>query len=101
MSIIKVLRERTKPITVAELAKLLSVAEGTVQRWVRRRQIPVIRIGDVIRFDGTLLANWIEREGACACPPRAPSNPEGYLHWEDLGELVPKEPIIGQQKEKE
>ena len=102
MSIIKVLRERTKPITVAELAKLLSVAEGTVQRWVRRRQIPVIRIGDVIRFDGTLLANWIEVQAACPFPPRAPENPDADpLHWQDLGELVPKGPVIRQQKESE
>ena len=101
MSIIKTLRERAEPLNVAELAKLLVVRETTILRWVRRRQIPAIRIGDVIRFDGTLLADWIELEGACARSPRAPSDPGDYLHWEDLGELVPKGPVIRQQKESE
>jgi excisionase family DNA binding protein len=83
MSIIKVLREKTEPLTVAELAVLLRVAEDTVQRWARRRQIPSIRIGNVIRFDGTMLADWVELQGACTHPiiqpfihPRAPANPE-------------------------
>ena|ERR1039458_9419440 len=101
MSIIKTLRERAEPLNVAELAKLLLVTEATVQRWARQKQIPCIRIGDTIRFDATMLADWIELEGACARPPRAPSNPEGYLHWEDLGELVPRKPVIKQQKESE
>lgn len=92
MSIVKVLREKTGPLNVSELAKLLNVAEGTILRWVRRRQIPSIRIGDVIRIDGTMLADWIELEGACARPPRAPSNPEDYqMRWTDLGELAPEE----------
>ena len=101
MSILKKLRERDEPLNVSELSELLNVAQTTVQRWARLKQIPCIRIGDVIRFDGTLLADWIELEGACACPPRAPSSPEDYLHWEDMGELVRREPVIGQQKEKE
>ena len=100
MSIIKTLRGRAEPLNVAELAKLLVVRETTILRWVRRRQIPAIRIGDVIRFDGTLLANWIEVQAACPFPPRAPENPDADpLHWQDLGELVPKEPVIRQQKE--
>jgi excisionase family DNA binding protein len=99
MSILKVLRERTEPLNVAELAKLLVVTEATVQRWVRNRQIPFIRIGDTIRFDPTLLADWLELEGACNQPivgrflhPRAPGNPDDYqMRWTDLGELATKE----------
>jgi excisionase family DNA binding protein len=99
MSIIKALRERTEPLNVAELAKLLRVAEDTVQGWARRRQIPSIRIGNVVRFDGTMLADWVELQGACTHPiirpflhPRAPGNPDDcQMRWEDLGELAPKE----------
>jgi len=97
MSILKKLRERTEPLNVSDLANLLSVTEATVQRWVRNRQIPFIRIGDVIRFDGCTLADWIELEGACNQPivgrflhPRAPGNTDEYqMRWTDLGELGP------------
>jgi excisionase family DNA binding protein len=99
MSILKVLRERTEPLNVAELAKLLRVTEDTVQRWGRKRQIPCIRIGSVIRFDGGMLADWVELQGACTHPiirpflqPRAPGNPDDYqMRWTDLGELATKE----------
>jgi excisionase family DNA binding protein len=63
MSILKTLRERAGPLDVKELAELLDVTEATVQRWVRRRQIPAIRIGDVIRFDPAILADWMAKQG--------------------------------------
>jgi len=99
MSILRVLRERTEPMTVAELAALLRVTEDTVQRWARQRQIPSIRIGNVVRFDGTMLADWVELQGAFTHPvirpflhPRAPGNPTDYqMLRTDLGELAPKE----------
>lgn len=97
MSILKKLRERIDPMNVSELAKLLNVTESTILRWVRTRQIPAIRIGDVIRIDGAMLADRIELEEVCNQPnaarflhPRAPGNPEDYqMKWEDLGALVP------------
>ena len=97
MSIIKTLRERETPLSVAELAKLLDVTEATVQRWGRKRQIPTIRIGDVIRFDPEKLADWIELQwattiGGVSTLFRRPRAPEDYseLRWEDLGELTPE-----------
>jgi excisionase family DNA binding protein len=103
MSIIKTLRERAQPLNVAELAKLLLVTEGTIQKWARLKQIPCIRVGDTIRIDPGMLADWIEVQANCTCPPCAPSNPEDYLHWQDLEELVPKEsvrkPCVTQQRE--
>ena len=101
MSILKKLRERAEPLNVAELAKLFSVTEATVQRWVRNRQIPFIRIGDVIRFDGCTLADRIELQGACTQPivgrflhPRPAGNPDDYqMKWEDLAELNPRRNI--------
>lgn len=64
MSILKNLRGRTTPLNVKDLAELLDVTEGTIQRWVRRRQVPAIRVGDVIRFDPAMLADWIELQAA-------------------------------------
>lgn len=90
MSILKTLLERDTPLNVAELAKLLSVTESTVQRWVRNRQIPSIRIGDVIRFDPGMLADWIELRAATTKgfvtvirQPHSDEDPQ--LKWEDLG----------------
>lgn len=92
MSILKKLREREEPLNTSELAKLLAVTETTIQKWARKKQIPSIRIGDTIRIDPGMLADWIELEGACARPPRAPGSPdEGQLHWQELGELAPED----------
>jgi excisionase family DNA binding protein len=64
MSILKNLRGRTAPLNVKALAGLLDVTEGTIRRWVQRRQVPAIRVGDVIRFDPGMLADWIELQAA-------------------------------------
>jgi len=99
MSIIQTLRARAEPLTVSELAKLLKVAEATVQGWARKRQIPSIRIGNIIRFDPGMLADWVELQGACTHPiirpflhPHAPADPSEFeMRWEDLGQLAPEE----------
>jgi excisionase family DNA binding protein len=99
MSIIQFLREKTELLNVAELAALLRVAEDTVQGWARRQQIPSIRVGNTIRFDGNMLADWVEIQGACVHPiirpflhPRPAADPSEFqMTWEDLGELAPKE----------
>ena len=108
MSIIKKLRERTEPWNVAELAKLLVVTEATVQRWVRNRQIPFIRIGDTIRFDPSMLADWLELQGASNQPivgrflhPRAAGNPDDFqMRWTDLAELNPRRNIKPEEEPK-
>jgi excisionase family DNA binding protein len=108
MSILKMLREKAEPLTVAKLAGLLRVAEDTVQRWVRQRQIPSVRIGNVIRFDGETLADWVELQGACTHPiirpflqPRVPGDPDDYqMRWTDLGELASKDTRNGAAPEK-
>jgi len=53
-------RARTKPLSVSEVAEMLGVAESTVQRWVRNRELPAIRVADTIRFDPTVLADRLE-----------------------------------------
>jgi len=64
MSMIEELRARTEPLNVREVAKLLGVAESTVQRWVRNRELPAIRVADTIRFDPQALADRLEQVNA-------------------------------------
>jgi len=88
MSIVKALRARTEPLNVSELAKLLLVTEATVQRWVRRRQIPCIKIADTIRIDPGMLADWIEFQAA---RPQASASEDYEMRWQELGELDPED----------
>jgi excisionase family DNA binding protein len=98
MSILKNLCERKEPLNVVELAQLLNVTEATVQKWARQKQIPSIRIGDTIRFDPSMLADFIDLQAASTrmsaryLHPRAPINPDDFrMTWQDLGELAPEE----------
>jgi excisionase family DNA binding protein len=63
MSILRKLREQTRPLGVKEVAELFDVTESTIQRWIRRGEIPAIRVSDTIRIDPVVLADWIERRG--------------------------------------
>ncbi|MGA2644907.1 MAG: helix-turn-helix domain-containing protein [Candidatus Sulfotelmatobacter sp.] len=93
MSIPKVLRERNETMNVVELAKLLRVSAATVQRWGRQRLIPTIRVGDTIRFDPGMLADWVELRAACTHQLLDPGEPpsEHQLGWQEMGELAPEE----------
>lgn len=71
MSILRNLREQTRPLGVKEIAELFDVSEGTIQRWVRRGEIPAIRVSDTIRFDCGLLADWIEQRSITNDEPDA------------------------------
>jgi excisionase family DNA binding protein len=102
MSILKNLRGRTAPLNVKDFAELLDITEGTVLRWVRRRQVPAIRVGDVIRFDAGMLADWIELQAASSqryqdginrlirMRDRALEDKSFQMTREDLGEERPK-----------
>jgi excisionase family DNA binding protein len=99
MSILKMLREKDEPLTVSDIAGLMTVTAATVQRWVRNRQIPFIRVGDVLRFDGEMLADWIEKEGACNQHPRAPED-DCQIRWAELGEST-REEVPGPEEKPE
>lgn len=50
-------------MTVNEVAKLLSVAEKTIRKYVWERSIPYFKIGGHVRFDQQKILEWIqERE---------------------------------------
>ena len=79
MSILKKLREQTRPLGVKEIAELFDVTEATIQRWVRGREVPALRIADTIRFDPGILADWIEQRSIVGVEPDA-----GTGHVEDV-----------------
>ncbi len=51
-------REFIMMIDVKEVAKLLSVSEKTVYRWISKKEIPVYKIGDTYRFNRVELMEW-------------------------------------------
>jgi excisionase family DNA binding protein len=57
-----VLRQRTTAMTVTEVAQLLQVSEQTLYRYAQRGLIPVLRFGDVVRFDPTQIADWLSAQ---------------------------------------
>ena len=45
-------------ISVREVAKLLSVTEKTIYRWIKKRQIPATRVGELYRFNRLEILDW-------------------------------------------
>ncbi|NLE61618.1 MAG: PTS transporter subunit EIIA [Planctomycetes bacterium] len=45
-------------LTVRDAAKLLSVSERTIYRWIDSGSLPVYRVGDQFRFNRTELLEW-------------------------------------------
>ena len=55
-----------KLLTVEQLCELLQVKKGLVYKWVHYRNIPHIKIGNVLRFKESRVEKWIakrERKG--------------------------------------
>ena len=52
------------PLLVKELAAMLRVNKATVYRWTTRQHnpLPHVRIGGVVRLDGTWTADWLQRQ---------------------------------------
>lgn len=44
--------------TAADVAAHLQVAEGTVNQWVKSRDIPVVKVGRLNRFDPDAIRGW-------------------------------------------
>lgn len=54
------LRATRRPLTVRQAAEALGLHEQTVYKWSRTGRIPTLRIGGALRFDPSLLADWLE-----------------------------------------
>jgi len=51
-------RRKGLNLTVRDAAKLLSVSEKTIYRWINQLKLPVSRIGDQYRFNRAELLEW-------------------------------------------
>jgi Helix-turn-helix domain len=62
--VIAKLRRVDGALLVKELAAMLRVNKATVYRWTTRQHdpLPHVRIGGVVRLDGTWTADWLKRQ---------------------------------------
>ena len=49
-------------LTVAQLAHRLQVSVSTIYGWVDRDYIPFLIVGDLVRFDPTVIHKWMMAE---------------------------------------
>lgn len=59
-------------LTVEEIARFLKVSPQTVYYWVRRKEMPSIRIGKHLRFEPEKVLAHFQNQRALAC--RTPSS---------------------------
>ncbi|MBM4288790.1 MAG: helix-turn-helix domain-containing protein [Deltaproteobacteria bacterium] len=48
-----------KLLKPAELSEHLAVPKATIYSWVRRRDIPFVKLAGVVRFDPQEINNWL------------------------------------------
>jgi excisionase family DNA binding protein len=49
-----------KLLKPAELSEHLAVPKATIYSWVRRGDIPFVKLGGLVRFDPEEINNWIK-----------------------------------------
>jgi len=54
------MKEKNEFLTVEELAELLKVSPRTIRRIIKRKEMPVIRIGRQLRFRRQDVDNWLD-----------------------------------------
>ena len=59
MTLIDQLRKRKGYLPLQEAADILGVHTMTVRKWVKTRKIQGHRIGDEIKIDPNILADWL------------------------------------------
>jgi excisionase family DNA binding protein len=62
MNLADSLEKRTTALTVAEVAKWLSVSPRQVYTLAAQNRIPNFRVGGCIRFDPSTVANWLRQK---------------------------------------
>jgi len=79
-------------LTIEELAKYFKLAEQTIRRWIRNKEIPYHKIKSVIRFRVSEIEKWID-EGGSDLSVRNGKNVEGDLFRDaiSLDELAEQE----------
>ena len=59
LTLIDQLRKRTSYLPLQEAADILGVHAMTVRKWVKARKLQGHRIGDEIKIDPSVLADWL------------------------------------------
>jgi excisionase family DNA binding protein len=59
VTLIDQLRKRRSYLTLQEGAALLGVHAMTLRKWAKARKVQSLRIGDQIKFDPNVLADWL------------------------------------------
>lgn len=49
-------------MTVTEVATLLQLSQGHVRRLARRKEVPSIKIGELIRFEPMAIMDWLKEK---------------------------------------
>jgi excisionase family DNA binding protein len=60
MTLIERLKSRKKPMTVKDVAEEFGYHIMTIYEWTREGKIPYMRLGGRLKFDGPILAGWVE-----------------------------------------
>lgn len=61
MTIVEALRQRSKPLKVAEAAEIAGVHRVTMFKMTEDGRVPSFRMGTAVRIDPAELADYIER----------------------------------------
>jgi excisionase family DNA binding protein len=59
MTLIEQLRKRTSYLNLQETAEILGIHDMTLRKWAKNRKIQALRIGDEIKFDPNIVADWL------------------------------------------
>lgn len=51
-----------KLLTITEAAKYLDIHPMTLYKWVKKRKIPVFKVGKIWRFRKDKIDAWLERQ---------------------------------------
>jgi excisionase family DNA binding protein len=68
------LGDKSRALTVRELAGLLNVSERLIYRMASERRIPSFRICGSIRFDPVVTASWLRQQMPTATPTHMEEN---------------------------
>ena len=68
--------ENLRLLTLSEAAQMLHVSTRTLQRMIRKNDLPAFKVGGQWRVRESQLAQWIRfREGSCGSPTENGHNP--------------------------
>jgi excisionase family DNA binding protein len=61
MSVVEQLRSAKGLLSVKQVAGLLSAHVQTIYGWANDGKLPHVRVGSRVKFDGHVIADWLEK----------------------------------------